>query len=237
MGRKGAWTDSLLGDACKCWLKSGDKLCFQLALDLLSVILLLEVSANIGIEEKRVCNAIRINAAAAHGYINIQTDILIYHAEWNRIRCAEFIVHQFFGIEIINALVFACVTAVGKTFADGVEGIHNGIAQIAGKNAGLCGCIVGIFARLCADIHDLALFYDHHALSVCNCDSGAAGDDIVVSSGVGGAFGGAFLAFHCQNVIVDGIAVEKLFPLICKCTACCSKSCFNKSHNSNPFLF
>ncbi len=49
----------------KCRLKSWDKFCLQLSLNLLSVVLLFKVSADVGIEEKRVCNAVGINTAAA----------------------------------------------------------------------------------------------------------------------------------------------------------------------------
>ena len=66
--------------------------------------------------------------------------------------------------------------------------------------------------------------------------TGSGGDNVVASLGIGGTFGCAFLTFYCQNVIVDGITVEKFFPLICKCTACGAKCCFNKSHIVTPFF-
>ena len=203
MCRKGTWADFLLGNACKCRLKSGDKFCFQLALDLFSVVLLFKVSAYIGIEKKRVCNTVGINTAAAHGHVNIQSDVMVYYTERNRIRCSELVVYQLFGVEIVNSLILAGVTAVSKTFTDGVEGVHNCIPKITGKDAGLSRSIVGIFAWFCADIYNLALLYDHHTLSVCNSNSRSAGDDVVVPFGIRGTLGGTFLAFHCQNVIVD----------------------------------
>ena len=118
-----------------------------------------------------------------------------------------------------------------------MESVHDGVAQISGENTWLGRSIVGVFAWFRADINDLALLYDHHTLSVCDCDSGSGGDNVVASLGIGGTFGCALLPLYCQNVIVDGITVEKFFPLICKCTACGAKCCFNKSPYCNSFLF
>ena len=117
-----------------------------------------------------------------------------------------------------------------------MESVHDGVAQISGENTWLGRSIVGVFAWFRADINDLALLYDHHTLSVCDCDSGSGGDNVVASLGIGGTFGCALLPLYCQNVIVDGITVEKFFPLICKCTACGAKCCFNKSHIVTPFF-
>ena len=121
MSRKCAWTDSLLGNACKRRLESRNKLCFQLTFNLISVILLFKVSADICIEKKGIGDSVRINTAAAYGNINVQTDILVYYTERNRVRSTKFIINQLFGIEVVNTLVFARISTEGETLANSLE--------------------------------------------------------------------------------------------------------------------
>lgn len=72
---------------------------------------------------------------------------------------------KFFGVEIYP-LILASVTALSETFIDGFECILDAFAQPAFKDGWLGGAIEYKFTGLSADLHDLALFYDNHVLTV-----------------------------------------------------------------------
>jgi hypothetical protein len=82
----------------------------------------------------------------------------------------------------------------------------------ASEEGGLCGAVIDELAGLCAELYDLALVNDEHALAISNCDDRAAGDDVIVT--VTGQTRLALLASYGQNVIRQRITVKVLFPLL-----------------------
>ena len=164
-------------------------------------------------------------------------DVAVHHAEGDGRRGAELVFHDLLGVEVVDALILAGVAAEGKALADQLEGVLDAFAQLAGEDAGLGGGVIDEFAGLGADLNDLALFHDDHALAVGHGDQGAVGDDVVVALGVGGTAGDALLALDDQHVLVDRVAVEKLLPLISQHAADCADARRNKTHSSCSFLF
>ena len=178
-------TEFQLGKPSKSRLQCTYKLCFQLAVKFLSCVLLLYISAHISIKKKRICNPVGIYAMTTHRHINIQSDPGIHNTERDRCRSSKFIIYQLLGIKIINPLILTCISTVCKTLADGLEGTADTFPKASCKNTWFCGCVISILSRICADIHNFSLLYDHHALTVCYCDPASAGNDIVTASLIG----------------------------------------------------
>ncbi len=147
-------------------LQRADKFCFQLAIQLITRILLLHIAADIGIKQHRIRDFIGINAGTADGDIHIQPDLGVYYTERDRVRRAKLVVDQFFGIKVIHPLILPGITSKGEPLANRLKRPQYAAAKASGKNARLCGRVILKFPRLCAQLHNLALFYNHHALSV-----------------------------------------------------------------------
>ena len=94
------------------------------------------------------------------------TDALVYHFKYDRAGRTEFVVQNFLGVEIINPLIFAGVAAVSETLTDGLKCILDALTQTACKDGWLGGAVVGKLTGFGADLHDLTLFHDDHALTV-----------------------------------------------------------------------
>ena len=69
----------------------------------------------------------------ANKLAHIEADFRVNHAEGNRVRRAEFIVDQFFGVEIVNTLIFAGITAVCETLSVGLEGVNDALPREPAK--------------------------------------------------------------------------------------------------------
>ena len=219
-----------IGKLCKSGLQGADKLGFQLAVQLVTGVVLRNIAANLGVEQQRVGNAVGINARAADGNIHIQTDLGIHHPEGDGIGRAELIVQQFLGVEIIDPLILAGVAAKGEALAHRLEGLQNAFTQRAGEDAGLGGGVVCKLTGLGTDLHDLSLLHDHHALTVCHGDDAAVGNNIIAALGVGRACAHALAALDHHGVLVHCLAVEIFLPLICQSALQSAQTCLNKSH-------
>ena len=237
MSRKGGGTDLQLGDLSEGGLEGGNELRFQLAVDLLAGVFIADIAAYVGVEQQGVGDLVGVNAAAADGNVNIQTDVAVDHAEGDGRGRAELVVDQLFRVEVVDALVLAGVAAVGKALADGLEGLLDGGSQLAGEDAGLCGGVVGELAGFGADLDDLSLLHDDHALTVSDSNAGAVGDDVVVALGIGGTGGDLLLALDHQHIFRQGFTVEEFLPLVGQCAAQGSDSSFDKSHGVAPFMY
>ena len=90
-------------------------------------------------------------------------------------------------------------------------------------------------ARLGADLHDLALLDDEHALPVGDGDARAGGDDVLVAVCVARAAGGFFLSFHGQHIGWQGLTGEEFFPLVGQNAAGSARGSFDQSHIQTPF--
>ena len=213
-------------------LQSVQQLALQPGCDLGCVILGGDVAAHVGVEQQRVADAVSKAAVAADIHRELVAPLLADHHPERDGRCgAVQDLAQLLGVDVVHPLILAGVAAVGKALGYGLEGSCQTVAEVAGEHAGLGGCVKGEFARFGAHLHHAALLHDEHALSVCHGDAAAVGDDVVLAV-VGAAAGGALLALDHQHILIQRIAIEKFFPLICKSSAQCAHTCFDQTHNN-----
>ena len=206
--------------------------CFHLTGDIFRLVVLADVAADVGVEQQRVFQPDAVLAEAADADIQIDARALVHHAEGNGTGRAVLVARQLLGVEVVDALILGGFAAEGEALADVGEHVLDAIAQITGEDARLGGHIVGVFARLCAHIHHLALLHDEHALAVRNGDHAAVGDDVVVAVLVAGPARGLFPALYRQHVRGDGLAIEVFLPLVGQHAASCAQCRFNESHSS-----
>ena len=218
-------TELEIGELAESGLKRADELGLELGVDLIAGEAVGHVRANVGIEKKGVGDLVGINAGAAKRNIQIERELAVHNAEGDRVRGAELILHDLLEVEVVNALILAGIAAEGPSLADGLEQVENALAELAVEDAGLCGGVINEFAGLRADLNNLALLHDHHALTVRNGDDRAVGDDVVVALGVGGTAGNALLTLYHKHVFVHSVTIEKLFPLIGKSASDRAKTC------------
>ena len=217
-------------------LQSVQQLTLQAGSDLGCVILGGDVAAHVGVEQQRVADAAGEAAVAPQVHRELVAPLLAdHHPEGDGGGGAVQDLAQLLGVDVVHPLILAGVAAVGKALGYGLEGLRQTVAEVAGKNAWLGRSIEGELARLGAHLHHAALLHDEHALSVCHGDAAAICDDVVLAV-VGAAAGGALLALDHQHILVQRIAVEKFFPLVCKGSAQCTHTCFDKTH-SNFLLY
>ena len=226
----------LLGSQCaEGVLQVGNELSLQSAVDLIPGVLVIHIAADLGVEQQRVGNIVGVHAVAAQVHGLVEAHLLVADLKEDGRGRSELIAHDLLGVDVINTLILAGVTAVGKALAHGLEGVQDALAQRTGKQRGLCGGVIGELAGLGADLHHLALLHDDHALTVGHGDAGAVGDNVVVALGVGGTTGDALLALADQNISGQCLAIEKLLPLIGQSATQRTDASFNKSHNRNSF--
>ena len=127
MSRKGTWTQLHIRHLSKRWLQSANKLCLQLVIQLALAIRLGYIATYVGVEQNRIGNAIRILTVTTNSSINIQTDVVIYYTERNRIGGSELVINDFLGIKIINALVLTGISAHCKTLCKCLEGCSQAV--------------------------------------------------------------------------------------------------------------
>ena len=181
-------------------LEGGDELALQRRVELAAFIIAFDVSAYVLVEEHRVGDLIGIDAGASDRDIDIESDLGVHYAERNGICRAELVVEYFLHVEVIDSLILTGVAAVCKAFADHLEGFLYALAEIAGEDRWLCRVVPGELARLRAELDDLALLDDYHALSVSDSDTRAVRDDIVITLRVGGASGDPLLTFGYKDL-------------------------------------
>ena len=217
-------------------LQGVHQLALQPGCDLGCVILGGDVAAHVGVEQQRVADAAGEAAVAPQVHRELVAPLLAdHHPEGDGGGGAVQDLAQLLGVDVVHPLILAGVAAVGKALGYGLEGSCQTVAEVAGEHAGLGGCVKGEFARFGAHLHHAALLHDEHTLSVCHGDAAAVGDDVVLAV-VGAAAGGALLALDHQHILVQRIAVEKFLPLVCKSSAQCAHTCFDKTH-SNFLLY
>ena len=217
-------------------LQGVHQLALQPGCDLRCVILGGDVAAHIGVEQQRVADAAGEAAVAPQVHRELVAPLLAdHHPEGDGGGGAVQDLAQLLGVDVVHPLVLAGVAAVGKALGHGLEGSGQAVAEISGEHAGLGGGIIGELARFGAHLHHTALLHDQHTLSVCHGDAASVCDDIVLAI-VGAAAGSALLALDHQHILVQSVAIEKFLPLVCKSSAQCTHTCFDKTH-SNFLLY
>ena len=231
----GAVADAHLRDLGKGGLQGGEQLGLKLAVDLVARVAIGYVAAHIGVEQQRVGDAVRILAVAAHGDVDVQADVVVDHAEGHGRGSAVLVADDLLGVDEVDALVLARVATEGKAAADIGEGLLDGVAQVAAKDARLAAGVEDELAGLQRDLDDLAVLHYEHALAVVDGDDGAVGDDVVLAARVGAAAAGALAALAGQDVSGHRFAIDKFFPLVGHDAAGSSQSSFQESHGDLPF--
>ena len=225
MTRQCTVAHALFTHHAKGLVQAGQQLSFQLAVNLAALIFVAYVAANIGIEQNRIGNLVAVLAKAADRDIHIQTDALVNNSEGNRAGSAIFVADDFLRIEEVHALILARIAAIGETLADLSKDILNTLhIQAICHDGRLRRGIISIFARLGAKLYNLAVFYDNHALTFVDGNSGAVADDVILCRSVGAASlaGGTLHALGNQNIRLHAFTVNKLFPLIAQYAASCA---------------
>ena len=159
---------------------------------------------------------------------------LIHDAERNGRRRAVLVADKLLGVYVVDSLILGDLAAEGEALADGLEHLEYALSQLAGEDGRLGGGVVDVLAGNGAEVDDLALLDDEHALSVRDGDNGAVGDDVVIASVAAGGF---LYALGGKNVHGDSLAIEILLPLIGEYAACGRERCGNKTHFIFSFRF
>ena len=230
MSGQSAVTDAHLADLGEGGLEGGQQLALELGVDLAALVFGADVAAHVAVEGGGVHDLVAVFTEAADGDVDIQVGIAVHHAEGHGRRRAILVADDLLGVEIVDPLILRSVAAEGETLEHGAQNVLQALAQVAAEDAGLRGHIVDEFAGLGAEIDDLALLDDHHALTVGNGDHAAIGDDVIRPLGIAGTTGDPLRRFDSQGIGRNRFTIEVFFPLISQHTAGSAQSSTNKSH-------
>ena len=208
--------NALGADLGKSRIERHQELALELTVNLAAIVNVLHVAADVRIKENRVFQPIAVLPEAADGNRGVKANGLIDDAEGNGLRRPVLVAQNFLRIEIVNALILRRVAAVSEALPDALKDLADAGAKVALKDRRLRRSVIGVFPRLGTDLHHFPLLHDDHALAVGHGDTGSVGDDVLFAAGIGAAplRAGALLPLRHQNVHIEGVAVEELFPLI-----------------------
>ena len=226
--------DAHIADARERRLQRREQLALELAVERVARVVLGHVAADVGVKQQRVCDVVAILAEAADADVDVDAGALVHHAKRHRARRAVLIAGQLLGVEVVDTLVLRGLAAEGEALADVLEHLTDARAEVPGEDRRLGGRVIGVLARLGADLHDLALLDDEHALTVGNRDARAAGDDVLIAVRIARTAGGFLLSLDRQHVGRQRLAGEKFFPLVGHDTAGGSGGSFDQSHKQAP---
>ena len=223
MAGKGRVADTHVAYFRECRLEGCQKLGFELGVDLVSRIAVFHIAADVSVEEDRVGDPVAVFAEATDRDVYIYSRSLVHYSEGDRGRRAVFVPDDLLGIEIVNSLILGGVARECKALTDQFEYLGDVLAQVPVEQRRLRGHVVGVFARLSAEVYDLALLDDYHTLAFGYGDYRAVGNDIVIASVVSVSL----LAFDNKNICRNRITVEILLPLVAEYAAGAYQSCRN----------
>ena len=179
MTRKRTVADSHPGDFREGRLQSCQKLAAELGIDLISRVIFLDVSADVLIKEDRIHHPVGIFAVAADRNIHVETDVLVHHAERDRIRRAVLVSDDLLCIKEVDSLVSRRVAAHRETLSELLKAVPDALSKVSVENTRLCGGIINELTSLRTYLDDSALVNDHHALSLIDRNDGSVGDQVV----------------------------------------------------------
>ena len=107
--------DALGRNLGKCRLESRKQFRFQLAVNLGTLISVRRVACHIGVKEDRIHDFVTVFTETADTDGQFQSGIRINHLKRNLAGRTVLVPDDFLCVEEINALVFPCITAKGKT--------------------------------------------------------------------------------------------------------------------------
>ena len=228
MGGQRGVAHAHLGDLREGGLQRGQQLGLELVVELAAGIGVLDVAADVGVEQDGVGDAVGVLAEAADGDVDVDAGALVHDAERDGGGGAVLVADDLLGVEVVDALILGDLAAEGKALAEDLEGLLDGGAEVAREDRGLGGGVVAELTRLGAELGDLAVVDDDHALAVGHGDDGAVGDDVVIAPV---ALSGVFsLALDDERLGVERLAVEILLPLVGQYAVDSAQTCLNKTH-------
>ena len=222
--------DTLRCDASECGLQCRQQLAAQLLVDLAAHIVAVHVAADIGIEENRIRDTVAVRAETAD--VHVERIGAEHRLKLDRLCRAVLIADDLLRIDIVDALILRRIAAERKTSADIAQHRLQIAREIAAEHRRLGRGIVRVCARLRADLHDLALIDDHHALTDIHHNDRARRDDIALTARVRAAPARtrALLALCDQRVGIEAVTAVELLPLVGENPAHRAGSCLNQSH-------
>ena len=233
VSRNGGVTNAKLGDACEGGLQCGEQLALHLRLEAVACIRLFDVAANLLVEDQRIDEAERVFAVHADCRVHVETEVGVDDAERNGRAGAVLVADDFLRVEEVDALVFARVATEGETLADALERGPDALAQVAVEDGRLGRAVIHELAGLGANVDDLAGLDDDHALAVVDGDDRAIGNDVALASDVRAAplVRSALLTLHCEDVLVESVAIEEIAPGVGQHAASCACNRVNQTHS------
>ena len=229
--------DAHVGDPRKRGLKGGQQLCFELTVQPLPRKFIRHVAADVRVEQDRVADAVAVLSEAADVDVDVNARALIDHAERNGAGRAVFVADQLLGVEVVDALILGGFAAEGKALADVFERVEDALPELTGEDGRFSRAVIDELARLGAQLRDLTLIDEDHALPVGNGDDRAVRDDIFIALVVAAPPRHAVQPLDRQHALRDRLAVKILLPLVSQHAAGRTQCSFDKTHIVSPFLF
>ena len=226
--------DAHLTDAGEGGLQCGHHLGAHLAFQRVTGVLVFHISADIGVKQDGVDDAVAVLAEAADADVDVDAGTLIHDAERHGAGGAVLVAHQLLGVDVIDALVGGSLTAEAEPLADLSKHFVDVLGQTLAQQRGLGAGVVGVLAGLGAEVHHLALLHDESALALGHRHDGTVGDDVLGAVAVGRAPGDFLLSLDSQHLRRESTAVKVFFPLVAHHAGCCAQCRFDKTHK--PYL-
>ena len=226
--------DAHLADAGEGGLQCGHHLGAHLAFQRVTGVLVFHISADIGVKQDGVDDAVAVLAEAADADVDVDAGTLVHNAERHGAGGAVLVAHQLLGVDVIDALVGGSLTAEAEPLTDLSKDFVDVLGQTLAQQRGLGAGVIGVLAGLGAEVHHLALLHDEGALALGHRHDGAVGDDVLGAVAVGRAPGDFLLSLDSQHLCRESIAVKVFFPLVAHHAGCCAQCRFDKTHK--PYL-
>ena len=215
-------------------LQCGHHLGAHLAFQRVTGVLVFHISADIGVKQDGVDDAVAVLAEAADADVDVDAGTLVHDAERHGAGSAVLVAHQLLGVDVIDALIGGSLTAEAEPLADLSKHFVDVLGQTLAQQRGLGAGVIDVLAGLGAEVHHLALLHNEGALALGHRHDGAVGDDVLGAVAVGRAPGNFLLSLDSQHLRRESTAVKVFFPLVAHHAGCCAQCRFDKTHK--PYL-
>ena len=176
-----AVSDAVASHCRKRRLQRGEKLCLELAVDLVSCEVACDISDNSCIEKDRIHYSVAVLSETCEGNIEVDAGIVILYPERYGIGRSVLVAHDLLRIYEVYSLILSRHSSELESLAYIGKSLFEAGPEVPVKQRRLRLAVEYIFSGLSAEIQNLALLDDDHALSVCDSDYGPVADDVVRS--------------------------------------------------------
>ena len=219
-------------------LQRGEQLTFELGIDPVARVGLLDVAAHVLVEHERVGYAVRVLAVAAHRDVDVEPDIGVDDAEGDGRRRAVLVPRDLLRVEEVHALVFGGVPAEREARPHPLERGPDPVGDRARppeKQTRLARFVEDELPRLAAGVDDGALLDDDHVLPLVDRDDRSVGDDVGLPARVRRPplVGDALAPLRDKRVGVERVAIKILAPRIRQNAAHSANASLQKSHRNS----